>query len=200
LISYLKIKRILDFVFALIMLFLLSPIFITLTIYIKIDSKGAVFFRQKRIGKNKMEFYILKFRTMRIDSPKDMPTHLLQNPDKFITKAGKFLRKTSLDELPQIMNILKGCMSFIGPRPALWNQYDLIKIRDRYGVNDVNPGITGWAQVNGRDELSIEEKAKYDSEYVENLNVNFDIKVLIKTISSVLLKKGVVEGSNEKCA
>ena len=140
-------------------LIVLSPIFLILIIAIKIDSRGPVLFKQKRVGINKTHFNILKFRTMRIDTPKDTPTHLLGNPDQYITKMGKFLRKTSLDELPQIWNIFVGQMSIIGPRPALWNQYDLIAERDKYGANDVPPGLTGWAQINGRDELPIEVKA-----------------------------------------
>lgn len=161
------IKRILDFILSLIGLIILSPLFIVLIFWIKLDSKGPVFFNQKRVGINKTYFNILKFRTMYIDTPKDMPTHMLSNPDQYITKAGKFLRKTSLDELPQIINILKGEMSIIGPRPALWNQYDLIKERDRYGANDIKPGLTGWAQINGRDELEIDVKAKLDGDYVK---------------------------------
>lgn len=191
---YLIIKRILDFILSLIGLIILSPIFLILALIIKLDSKGPVFFKQKRVGKNKEYFYILKFRTMRTDTPKDMPTHMLENPDVFITKVGKFLRKTSLDELPQIINILKGEMSIIGPRPALWNQYDLIAERDKYGANDIYPGLTGWAQINGRDELPIDVKAKYDGEYVERMSFTFDCKCFFGTIISVLKHDGVVEG------
>ncbi|MGE7905344.1 sugar transferase [Peribacillus sp. NPDC094092] len=191
------IKRSLDFILSFTAMFFLWPIFIILAVIIKIDSKGPIFFKQKRVGKNKEHFHILKFRTMRSDTPKDMPTHLLQNPDAFITKSGKFLRKTSLDELPQIINILKGDMSIIGPRPALWNQYDLIIERDKYGSNDIYPGLTGWAQVNGRDELPIEVKASFDGEYVEKMSLSFDIKVFIKTVFSVLRSEGVKEGSSE---
>jgi O-antigen biosynthesis protein WbqP len=165
-----------------------------ISVLIKLGSKGPVFFKQKRIGKNKQEFYILKFRTMRTDAPKDMPTHMLQNPEVFITKTGNFLRKTSLDELPQIINILKGDMSIIGPRPALWNQYDLIAERDRYGANDIYPGLSGWAQINGRDELPIEVKAKLDGEYVERMSFGFDCRCFFGTIVSVLKHDGVVEG------
>ena len=157
-----KIKRLMDIVLSLAGLILLSPLFLLLIVLIKLDSKGPVLFKQKRVGLHKSHFYILKFRTMRIDTPKDTPTHLLENPDQWITKMGKFLRKTSLDELPQIINILKGEMSIIGPRPALWNQYDLIEERDKYGANDVPPGLTGWAQINGRDELPTEVKAQLD--------------------------------------
>jgi O-antigen biosynthesis protein WbqP len=153
---YLKVKRLIDFVLSLIALIILLPLFVVISIAIKLDSKGPVFFRQKRIGMHKKHFYILKFRTMRIDTPNDTPTHLLKNPEQWITRVGKFLRKTSLDELPQIWNILVGEMSVIGPRPALWNQFDLIEERDKYGANDVPVGLTGWAQINGRDELPIE--------------------------------------------
>ena len=183
-----------DIIFAFLALIVLSPIFAALIIAIKLDSKGPVFFKQKRIGINKSHFNILKFRTMRIDTPKDTPTHLLENPEQWITKVGKFLRKTSLDELPQIINILKGEMSIIGPRPALWNQFDLIEERDKYGANDVPVGLTGWAQINGRDELPIEVKAKLDGEYVEKMGFRMDIKCFFGTIFSVLRSDGVVEG------
>ena len=188
------IKRGIDFLLSLIALVLLSPLFLILCIWIKLDSKGPILFKQKRVGKDKTYFYILKFRTMYVDTPKDMPTHLLANPDQYITKAGRFLRKTSLDELPQILNILKGDMAIIGPRPALWNQYDLIEERDRYHANEIKPGLSGWAQINGRDELEIEVKAKLDGEYVERSSFLFDVKCLIKTITSVLQSDGVVEG------
>ncbi|MCQ6564934.1 sugar transferase [Bacillus mycoides] len=189
-------KQIVDCIFAFVGLVVSSPLFLLLIICIKLDSKGPVLFKQRRIGKGKKEFYILKFRTMRIDTPKDMPTHLLEDPDMYITKVGKFLRKTSLDELPQIINIIKGEMSIIGPRPALWNQYDLIKERDNYGANDVTPGLTGWAQINGRDELPIDVKAKLDGEYVEKLSPLFDLKVFFMTIKSVLKSEGVKEGKS----
>ena len=175
-------------------LIVLSPIFLILIIAIKLDSRGPVLFKQKRVGINKTHFNILKFRTMRIDTPKDTPTHLLENPDQYITKMGKFLRKTSLDELPQIWNIFVGQMSIIGPRPALWNQYDLIAERDKYGANDVPPGLTGWAQINGRDELPIEVKAKLDGEYVEKISFWMDVKCFFGTIVSVVKSDGVVEG------
>jgi O-antigen biosynthesis protein WbqP len=191
---YMKIKRLMDIILSLIGLIVLSPIYLFLIIAIKIDSRGPVLFKQKRIGINKTHFNILKFRTMRIDTPKDTPTHLLENPDQYITKMGKFLRKTSLDELPQIWNIFVGQMSIIGPRPALWNQYDLIAERDKYGANDVPPGLTGWAQINGRDELPIEVKAKMDGEYVEKISFWMDVKCFIGTIVSVLKSDGVVEG------
>ncbi|MGU3368061.1 sugar transferase [Bacillus mycoides] len=189
-------KQIVDCIFALVGLVVSSPLFLLLIICIKLDSKGPVLFKQRRIGKGKKEFYILKFRTMRIDTPKDMPTHLLEDPEMYITKVGKFLRKTSLDELPQIVNIIKGEMSIIGPRPALWNQYDLIEERDKYGANDVVPGLTGWAQINGRDELPIDVKAKLDGEYVEKLSPLFDLKVFFMTIKSVSRSEGVKEGKN----
>ena len=191
------IKRIIDFILALCGLILLSPIFLILCIWIKTDSKGPIIFKQKRIGVKKTYFNIYKFRTMYIDTPKDMPTHLLKDPDQFITKAGKFLRKTSLDELPQIINILKGEMAIIGPRPALWNQEDLITERDKYHANDVRPGLTGWAQINGRDELAIPIKARLDGEYIEHISFLFDIKCFFGTIISVLKHDGVVEGGAE---
>jgi len=191
---YLKIKRLMDIVLSLTGLILLSPLFLLIIVAIKVDSKGPVFFRQKRVGIHKNHFYILKFRTMRVDTPKDTPTHLLENPDQWITRVGRFLRKTSLDELPQIINILKGDMSIVGPRPALWNQYDLIEERDKYGANDVPPGLTGWAQINGRDELPIEIKAKLDGEYVEKFGFWMDVKCFFGTIWSVVRSDGVVEG------
>ncbi|WP_373705609.1 sugar transferase [Jeotgalibaca porci] len=191
---YLKIKRVIDFVLSSIGLILLSPVFLLLIIAIKIDSPGPVLFKQKRVGIQKQYFNILKFRTMRIDTPSDMPTHLLENPDQWITKVGKFLRKTSLDELPQIINIVKGEMSIIGPRPALWNQFDLIEARDIYGANDVPVGLTGWAQINGRDELEIDVKARLDGEYAEKISFPMDVRCFFGTIFSVLRREGVVEG------
>ena len=191
---YMGIKRCVDFVLALVALILFWWVLLILCIAIKIDSPGPILFKQKRVGLHKTHFNILKFRTMRIDTPKDMPTHMLSNPDQYITKVGKFLRKSSLDELPQIINILKGEMSIVGPRPALWNQYDLIEERDKYGANDVVPGLTGWAQINGRDELEIPVKAKLDGEYVEKFGLAMDIKCFFGTITAVLSHKGVVEG------
>lgn len=191
---YIIIKRIMDIILSIISLILLSPIFVILIILIKVDSKGPILFRQQRVGFCKSHFHILKFRTMRIDTPKDTPTHLLENPDLWITTVGKFLRKTSLDELPQIINILRGEMSFVGPRPALWNQYDLIEERDKYNANNVKVGLTGWAQVNGRDELSIQEKAKLDGEYAKKIGFMMDMKCILYTIFSVLRRDGVVEG------
>ena len=187
-------KRVLDFILSLVGLILLSPVLLIIALIIKLTSPGPVFFKQKRVGKNKTYFNILKFRTMRTDTPKDTPTHLLANPDQYITPIGKVLRKTSLDELPQIINILKGDMSIIGPRPALWNQYDLSEERDRYGANDILPGLTGWAQINGRDELEIDVKARLDGEYVERMSFLFDCKCFFGTITSVLKHEGVVEG------
>ena len=191
---YQGVKRAIDFICSLLGLILLSPLFLVLILWIKIDSPGPVLFRQKRVGIHKTYFQILKFRTMRIDTPKDMPTHLLKNPEQYITKAGKFLRKTSLDELPQIINILKGDMAIVGPRPALWNQNDLIAERDKYGANDVRPGLTGWAQINGRDELEIPVKAALDGEYVKKLGPAMDLRCFFGTFLSVLKADGVVEG------
>ena len=191
---YRVIKQITDRILALLGIILLSPLFLALMIAVKADSPGPVFFKQKRVGIHKTHFYILKFRTMRTDTPKDMPTHLLNNPEQYITKVGKFLRKTSLDELPQMINILRGDMSIIGPRPALWNQYDLIEERDKYGANDVMPGLTGWAQINGRDELEIPVKARLDGEYVQKMSFAFDVKCFFGTITSVIKHDGVVEG------
>ena len=191
---YTYLKKPLDFFISLIALVILCPIFLIIAVWIKLNSKGPVFFRQKRIGKNKELFEIFKFRSMRNDTPSDMPTHLLNDPEAFITSSGKFLRKTSLDELPQLINIIKGDMAIIGPRPALWNQYDLIEERDKYGANDVRPGLTGWAQINGRDELEIPVKAKLDGNYVQNISILFDLKCFFGTITSVLRSDGVVEG------
>lgn len=196
--AYLKLKRILDFILSLTALIGLLPIFLFLILAMKVDSKGPILFKQKRVGKNKSYFYILKLRTMRTVTPKDTPTHMLQNPDQYITKVGRFLRKTSLDELPQIVNILTGEMSIIGPRPALWNQDDLIAERDKYGANDIKPGLTGWAQINGRDELPIDVKARLDGEYVQKMGFLFDCKCFLLTIVSVLRKDGVVEGGTGK--
>lgn len=187
-------KRPLDFILSLMGLIVLSWLFIIIMIAIKMDSKGPVFFKQKRVGKNKKLFSIYKFRTMYVETPKEMPTHLLSNPDAFITKTGKFLRKTSLDELPQMINILKGEMAIIGPRPALWNQDDLITERDKYGANDIRPGLTGWAQINGRDELEIDVKAKLDGYYVEHESFAMDVKCFFGTIVSVFKSDGVLEG------
>jgi len=194
---YLYIKRFFDVFLSLAALLVLWPVFVIIAVSIKLDSSGPVLFRQKRVGKDKNHFYILKFRTMRTDTPKDMPTHLLEDPDIFVTKTGSFLRSTSLDELPQIFNILKGDMSIIGPRPALWNQYDLIDERDKYGANDILPGLTGWAQINGRDELPIDVKARLDGEYVKKMSFFFDVKCFLGTIFTVIKKEGIAQGSAE---
>ena len=191
---YKIIKRIIDFLVSLFAVVALSPVLLGCAIAVKADSKGPVFFVQKRVGKDNKHFNMYKFRSMRTDTPHDMPTHLLSNPDAFITKVGKFLRKSSLDELPQLFNILKGDMSIVGPRPALWNQDDLIAERDKYGANNIRPGLTGWAQVNGRDELEIDVKAKFDGEYVEKMSLIFDIKCIIETALQVVKHEGVVEG------
>lgn len=195
---YIFFKRIIDFLLSLIAIIILLPFFIIFAIIIKIESKGPVFFKQKRVGKDKKYFMIYKFRTMRTDTPKDMPTHMLKNADSYITKFGNIMRKTSIDELPQLINILKGEMSIIGPRPALWNQEDLIAERDKYNANSIRPGLTGWAQVNGRDELEIPVKAKFDGEYIEKMSFFFDIKIFFMTIFKVFKKDGIVEGKVEK--
>ncbi len=197
---YKGLKRFFDFIVALLGSIILLPLFVVLILAIKIDSRGPILFVQRRIGKNKRHFYILKFRTMRIDTPKDTPTHLLENPEQYITRVGAFLRKTSLDELPQIWNILTGDMSIIGPRPALWNQYDLIYERDKYGANDILPGLTGWAQINGRDELLIPDKARLDGEYVNKMSFLFDCKCFLGTLISIIKHDGVVEGGTGRCA
>ena len=187
-------KRLLDILLSGCGIVVLAPVYLLLAIAIKIDDPGPVFFRQKRVGIHKTHFQILKFRTMKMETPKDVPTHLLENPQQYITRVGRILRKLSLDELPQIFQIFTGKMSVIGPRPALWNQFDLIAERDKYGANDVRPGLTGWAQINGRDELPIDVKARFDGEYVEKLSFLFDCKCFFGTITSVLKSDGVVEG------
>ncbi|MEG1783013.1 MAG: sugar transferase [Oscillospiraceae bacterium] len=187
-------KRLIDITASLTGLILLSPLLLAIAAIIKLDSKGPVLFRQKRVAKDKEYFQILKFRTMYADVPKDVPTHLLTDPESKITKVGRFLRKSSLDELPQIWNILVGEMSIVGPRPALWNQYDLIEQRDMYGANSVRPGLTGLAQVMGRDELPIEVKAKYDGDYAKDITFLNDLKIFFKTITNVLFANGVKEG------
>lgn len=187
-------KRLLDIILSGCAIVILSPLLLIIAVAIKIDDPGPVLFRQKRVGIHKTHFSIMKFRTMKMNTPKDTPTHLLENPEQYITKVGKFLRKSSLDELPQIFQIFTGKMSIIGPRPALWNQFDLIAERDKYGANDVRPGLTGWAQINGRDELPIDVKARFDGEYVEKLSFLFDCKCFFGTIGAVLKHNGVVEG------
>lgn len=193
-IRYTRLKRAADAVLSGAALIVLSPVFIGISIAIKLDSKGPVIFRQTRVGIHKGHFEIYKFRTMYADTPKDMPTHLLQDPEAMVTKVGAFLRKYSLDELPQLLNILRGEMSIVGPRPALWNQYDLVAERDRYGANDVMPGLTGWAQINGRDELEIPAKAKLDGEYVRQFGPWMDIRCIVGTVFAVAGHKGVLEG------
>ena len=187
-------KRLLDVLLSGCGILVLAPVYLILALAIRIDDPGPVFFRQKRVGIHKTHFQILKFRTMKMNTPKDTPTHLLENPQQYITRVGRVLRKLSLDELPQIFQIFTGEMSIIGPRPALWNQFDLIAERDKYGANDVRPGLTGWAQINGRDELPIDVKARLDGEYVQNISFLFDCKCFFGTILSVLKSDGVVEG------
>ncbi|MBO4346544.1 MAG: sugar transferase [Lachnospiraceae bacterium] len=188
------IKRIIDIILSLGGIMFLGIPMLIIAMIIKIEDPGPAFFKQKRVGIHKKHFMLIKFRSMKMDTPHDTPTHLLKNPEQYILKSGKFIRKFSLDELPQLFNILAGQMSIIGPRPALWNQYDLIEERDKYGANDVLPGLTGWAQINGRDELEIPVKAKFDGEYVEKLSLGFDLKCFFGTIGAVFKHKGVVEG------
>lgn len=192
-------KKIIKFSFDLIVALIATLVFlpiliIPISLLIKLTSKGPVFFKQKRVGKNKKFFYLYKFRTMRIDTPKDVPTHQLKDPQKWITPIGKFLRKTSLDEVPQLFNILRGDMSIIGPRPALWNQDDLIQERDKYGANQLRPGVSGWAQINGRDTLPIPVKAKLDGEYVKRQSFWFDLYIILKTSFKIFKDDSVVEG------
>lgn len=197
------VKRFFDIVLSLLGMIILSPVFFGVALAIKIDDAGPVFFKQKRVGKGKSYFYLYKFRSMKKNTP-DIPTHLLNDPEQYISRVGKFIRKTSIDELPQMWNIFKGDMSIIGPRPALWNQDDLIVERDKYGANDLRPGLTGLAQISGRDELEIPVKAKLDGEYVATLNsggfkgLAMDIKCFVGTIFSVLKSDGVVEGGTSK--
>lgn len=191
---YLPFKRLLDILCSLLAILVFSPLFIIVALLVKLTSKGPVFFKQKRIGKNKKEFYMLKFRTMKVNAPRDVATHLLENPNNYITKVGKALRKTSLDEIPQAFNIFIGSMSVVGPRPALWNQYDLIEERDKYNANIVRPGLSGWAQCNGRDTLPIPQKAKLDGEYIARFSLWFDIKIIFKTIFQAFRGKDEVEG------
>ena len=188
-------KRVLDSAFSLIALVVLSPLLGLISLVVKVDSPGPVLFIQRRVGRGRELFAMYKFRTMRVETPGDVPTHLLLGVDSHLTRAGRILRVLSLDELPQLMNILKGDMSFVGPRPALWNQDDLIAEREKYGANDVRPGLTGWAQINGRDELSIAEKAALDGYYVRHQSLLFDLRCVLGTIVPVLRGRGVVEGS-----
>ena len=191
-------KRLMDIVLSGVLLIPLSLVYLILAIAIKIDDPGPVFFRQKRVGLHKTHFEIMKFRTMKMETPKDTPSHLLKNPEQYITRVGGFLRKYSLDELPQILQIFTGEMSIVGPRPALWNQFDLIEERDKYGANDIRPGLTGWAQINGRDELPIDVKARLDGEYVQKMGFFFDIKCMLGTVLPVFTGAGVVEGGTGK--
>lgn len=187
-------KRLLDILLSGCGIVVLAPVYLVLALAVVLDDPGPIFFRQKRVGIHKTHFWILKFRTMKRDAPRDVPTHLLDHSEQYITRVGKVLRKSSLDELPQIFQIFTGKMSIIGPRPALWNQQDLLLERDKYGANDVRPGLTGWAQINGRDELPIAVKARYDGEYVQNMSFKFDCKCFFGTIAAVLHHDGVVEG------
>lgn len=187
-------KRLADLLLSALAIVALSPLLLFLALWVKCSSKGPVLFQQKRVGRHKTYFNILKFRSMYTDTPKDVPTHLLQDPSAAITPVGRFLRRTSLDELPQLFNIFMGQMSIVGPRPALWNQDDLIAERDKYGANDIMPGLTGWAQVNGRDELPIPVKAQLDGYYTSHRSFGLDVKIFFLTIRSVLGEKGVVEG------
>lgn len=187
-------KRLIDIVLSFIGIIVLGIPMLIMAVVIKHEDPGPALFKQKRIGKNKKYFMLLKFRSMKMSTPHDVPTHQLENPEQYLLKCGKTLRKLSLDELPQLFNILKGDMSIIGPRPALWNQDDLIAERDKYGANGVKPGLTGWAQINGRDELEIPIKAKLDGEYVEKQSFLFDCKCFFGTIGKVLKSDGVVEG------
>lgn len=191
---YIYIKRIFDIVGAFFLLIIFLPIMILIGLAIKIDSPGPFIFKQNRVGKDGKKFYIYKFRTMKIDTPKDIPTHLFNDSVAYMTNTGKFLRKTSLDELPQLFNILQGNMSFIGPRPALWNQFDLIRMREKFGVNKICPGLTGLAQINGRDELSINQKVYYDYEYGRKISFSLDIKIFFHTIKKVMFAEGVKNG------
>ncbi len=195
--NYKYLKRFLDIISSLLLIVGLSWLFILISVLVKLSSKGKIIYRQKRIGLDKKEFYILKFRTMKNTAPGDVPTHLLQNSDQYITFIGEILRKSSLDELPQLFNILRGDMSLVGPRPALWNQFDLIAERNKYGVNSIRPGLTGWAQVNGRDEIPILLKVKYDAEYLKKMSFIFDAACLMRTVKCVLKRKGIREGTSE---
>lgn len=191
-------KPILDIVLSLAGLLLFSWLFLIIIIAIEIDDPGPVFFTQKRVGIHKSYFKLYKFRSMKMSTPHDMPTHLLKDPEQYITRVGRFLRRYSLDETPQLINILKQDMSIIGPRPALWNQEDLLAERDKYGANDVKPGLSGWAQICGRDELEIADKARLDGEYVQRMSFGFDCRCFFGTAISALRGDGVVEGGTGK--
>lgn len=195
---YIGFKYAMDFILALAAITVLSPVFLIIAVLIVVDDPGPVIFTQNRVGNHKKIFKLYKFRTMKVCTPHDVPTHLLQNPEQYITKVGRVLRKTSLDELPQFFNILFGQLSLCAPRPALYNQYDLIAERDKCGANDIRPGLTGWAQINGRDELAIPEKAKLDQYYVEHIGLLMDIKCFFGTFLPVLRQDGIVEGSHRE--
>ena len=197
---YRHLKVIGDRTVAFIALIVLSPLFVAIALWIKLDSKGPVFFKQRRIGQAKHEFQLLKFRTMKADTPSEVPTHLMTQASSYITKSGAFLRKTSLDELPQLFNVIQGTMSLVGPRPALWNQADLIALREAQGVHRVKPGITGYAQIKGRDELPIPEKTALDAYYVTHVGFWLDIKIVLLTVIAVIRTKGVAEGDQSKKA
>lgn len=186
---YNVVKRGMDLLLSLLGLLVMSPVFLIIMVAIKLDSPGPIFFLQKRVGIHKSHFMIIKFRTMGVDAPRDMATHLLENPERYITRVGRFLRNTSLDEIPQVINIIKGDMALVGPRPALWNQFDLIEERDKYGANDIRPGLTGWAQINGRDKLTVKKKAALDGEYVEKMGPLIDIRCCLGTFVHVFRKK-----------
>ncbi len=192
--AYAYVKRALDCALAALLLAVLSPVFALVAVAVRATSPGPALFRQRRIGRGGREFLILKFRTMRSDTPRDTATHLLSDPGRCITRVGRFLRRSSLDELPQLLNVVRGDMSLVGPRPALYNQYDLIAARDALGINAVRPGITGWAQINGRDELPIADKVRYDAEYVGNIGLRMDLKCLLGSVLCVLRGSGVREG------
>lgn len=191
-------KRFIDLLFSSIGLVIFAIPMMIIALVLKFEDPGPVIFKQKRVGLNKKYFNLYKFRSMKIDTPHDVPTHMLENPEQYILKIGRFIRKTSIDELPQLWNIFKGDMSIIGPRPALWNQDDLIAERDKYDANDIKPGLTGWAQINGRDELEIPIKAKFDGEYVKRMSFMMDVKCFFGTIVSVLKSEGVVEGGTKQ--
>ena len=188
------IKRIIDIVLSFLGMILLSWLYLIISLAIYIDDPGPVIFKQKRVGEGKTYFKLHKFRSMKMSTPHDIPTNMLENPEQYITKVGRFLRRSSLDELPQLWDIFVGKMSIVGPRPALWNQYDLISERDKYGANDLKPGLTGWAQINGRDELEVPVKAEFDGFYADNISFMFDCKCFFKTIGKVVSREGVIEG------
>ena len=191
---YLPFKRIFDFIFSLLSIILLSPLFIVISICVLIDTKGFPIFRQRRIGRNNKTFLILKFRSMNVKTPKDVPTHLLENPDQYLSRFGRFIRRSSIDELPQLFNILIGQMSFIGPRPALWNQDDLIKGRKDNNVDILRPGLSGYAQTHGRDDMSIDKKVELDTYYLHHFSLLLDIKLIFKSIFNAISGKDVIEG------